>query len=133
MPDLSCRVVPVDSAPGVAVVHLKGAIDPKNLTTLQTMLSGNRFRILVFDLGEIRYINSAGLGYLVNLSDSLAAQGGGLCLANPQPKVKVVFDLMGVTQFFKLYKSVDAVIAAIARARRPSRPRSPAPSGSRRS
>lgn len=132
MPDLTCRLRSVKGFPGIAVVAIQGSIDPRNLATLSgtlTAASGQGFRTLVLDLAEIRYINSAGLAYLVNLSDFLAARGGGLLLANPQPKVKVVFELMGITEFFKLYKTVDAALGAIIGNRRT--PRARAPSGSR--
>jgi anti-anti-sigma factor len=129
MPELICNLMPVKAAPGVAVVSLRGSIDPRNLSSLAAALEtahGRGCRTLVFDLGEIRYINSAGLAYLVNLGDLLLERGGGLYLANAQPKVKLVFELMGLTEFFKLYKSVDSVLAVVGKERRPSSP--PAPS-----
>lgn len=113
MPELLCRIDTVKSMPGVAVAVLKGSIDPRNLATLEAAISGTGCPTIVLDLAEIRYINSAGLAYLVNLADALVEQGGRLCLANPQPKVKVVFDLMGVSEFFRLYKSVDSALRAI--------------------
>jgi anti-anti-sigma factor len=118
---LHCELRTVKALPKVAVVSLNGAIDPGSIASLQGVLteaSGKGIRILVLDLGEIRYINSAGLAYLVNLGDALAARRGTLLLAGAQPKVKVVFDLMGVAQFFRQYKSVDAALGAIAAARR---------------
>jgi anti-anti-sigma factor len=121
MPDLNCRLQAVQNAPAVAVVTIHGSIDPRNLSSLEAVLtsaSGRGFRTVILDLADIRYINSAGLSFLVNLSDGLAERGGGLHLANPQPKVKVVFDLMGVSEFFKLYKSVDSALAAILSVRR---------------
>ena len=120
MPELNCRLQAVKNHPDVAVVTITGSIDPRNLSSLEGVLAGassRGMRTVILDVGEVRYINSAGLGYLVNLSDGLAARGGGLHLANPQPKVKVVFDLMGVSQFFKLYKSVEGAIAAVAASR----------------
>ena len=118
---LSCELRMVNSVPKAAVVALKGAIDPLSIRSLQdAMREATRkgIRILVLDLGEIRYINSAGLAYLVNLGDAMTARGGFLLIAAAQPKVKVVFDLMGVSKFFKLYKSVDSALAAVAAARR---------------
>jgi anti-anti-sigma factor len=118
MPELTCRLQRVKACPTAAVVALSGSIDPRNLSSLEVALSaahGRGFQTIILDLADIKYINSAGLGYLVNLSDTLAARGGGLLLANPQPKVKVVFDLMGVSQFFKLYRSVDGAIKTIKR------------------
>jgi anti-sigma B factor antagonist len=121
MPGLTCRLTSVASMPGAAVAALQGSIDPRNLMSLQAALngeSGRRFHTLVFDLNDIRYINSAGLAYLVNLSDQLEARGGGLHLANAQPKVKLVFELMGLTELFKIHKTVDSALAAVDKARR---------------
>lgn len=126
MPDLHCRLQAVPECPGIAVVTIQGSIDPRNLSLLEGVLSSaseRGFRSVILDLAEVRYINSAGLAYLVNLSDGLAARGGGLYLANSQPKVKVVFDLMGVSEFFRLYKSVDSAISTLVSARRARRPR----------
>jgi anti-anti-sigma factor len=125
MPQLDCDLLPVNALPGTAVVALQGSIDPKSVTILANALSGAKgkgFRTLVLDLGNVRYINSAGLSYLVNLSDAMNGRGGGLHLANAQPKVKVVFDLMGVTAFFKLHKSVGHALGEIKAARVVRRP-----------
>jgi anti-anti-sigma factor len=126
MPNLNCELLKVNGLPGVAVVTLHGSIDPRSVEPLAGALEPARakgYRTFVIDLGDVRYINSAGLSYLVHLADGLTGRGGGLHLANAQPKVKVVFDLMGVTQFFRLYKSVPSALAAISAARRPARPR----------
>jgi anti-sigma B factor antagonist len=137
MPDLTCRLQGVKGFPGFAVVTVRGSIDPRNLESLSASLAaarGRGFRTLVLDLGEIKYINSAGLSYLVNLSDLLAERGGGLHLANPQPKVKVVFELMGITQFFKLHRTVDTALRfAISQDARRFLKLRQAASGSRRS
>lgn len=121
MPELNLHVEPVPSAPGVAVVAIRGSIDPRNLSQLESILgsaSGQGFETLVLDLAEIRYINSAGLAYLVNFSDQLASRGGRLELAGAQPKVKLIFEMMGLTEFFTLYKTVESALAAVAPARR---------------
>lgn len=121
MSQLDCDLLPVNALPGTAVVALHGAIDPRSVTVLANALSaatGKGFRTLVLDLGDVKYINSAGLSYLVNLSDAMKSRGGGLLLANPQPKVKIVFDLMGVAAFFKVYKSVGLALGEIGAARR---------------
>jgi len=129
MSQLSCEILPVADRPGTAVVALHGAIDPKSVCTLAAAIggaAGKGFRTLILDVGDIRYINSAGLSYLVTLSDAMTERGGGLHLANAQPKVKVVFDLMGVTSFFRLHPSVPAALASIGGARRVLRRRTPA-------
>lgn len=117
MPDLAVRLQPVAELPDAAVVTLRGAIDPKNVETLHAAISGavgKGIRSFVFDMSHTKYVNSAGLGYLVNLSDALAARRGRLELAAVQPKVKIVFDLMGLTDFFGLHPSVESAVEAVA-------------------
>jgi len=126
MPELSCTVRTVKNYPDVAVVGLRGNIDPRSVPAREVAMAGARqkgVRIFLFDLGEMRYINSAGLAYLVNLADAQAGRGGGIHLANVQPKVKIVFDLMGVGHFFKLYKTVGSAFSALVASRRAARPR----------
>ena|SRR5579863_1870756 len=118
MIELVPRLKPVKALDGVAVVALTGAIDPRNVSVLQAAFetaSRRGYKTLILDLGEIRYLNSAGLSCLVGLSDFLASQGGRLELANPQPKVRVVLDLMGLSMFFKLYPSVERAVGALGR------------------
>ena len=111
----------VDDLPGVAVVTLQGSVDPKSIVPFQAALakaSEDGVRVLVLDLTEVKYINSAGMSYLVNVADLLAEHGGYLLVAGSTPKVKVVLGLMGVSQFFRLYKTVDSALAGVRTARR---------------
>src|SRR5262245_55061568 len=56
---------------------------------------------------NVKYVNSTGLGYLINLSDSVNGDKGGISLVKVQPKVKVVFDMLGLNAFFKIYQTRD--------------------------
>jgi anti-anti-sigma factor len=117
MPEFSIRLSPAAGVPGAGVLKLRGAIDPKNVTTLHAAVSGavgKGIRNFVFDLGDTPYVNSTGLSYLVNLADALEARKGRLEIANVQPKVKIVFEMMGLADFFKLHRSVDAALALLA-------------------
>lgn len=124
MIELIPRLKPVKALEGVAVVALTGAIDPRNVSVLQAAFetaSRRGYRTLILDLGDIRYLNSAGLSCLVRLSDFLSSQGGRMELATPQPKLRVVLDLMGLSMFFKVYSSVEQAVGALERrsSRRP--------------
>ena len=118
---LKCQLQTVKALPRVAVIALRGSIDPFSINELQNAMAEADtlgFRIIVLDLEEVRYINSAGQAYLINLGDALVARRGALLLVGAQPKVKVVFELMGVAKYFKLFKSIDSALGAIATARR---------------
>jgi anti-sigma B factor antagonist len=124
VPELACRLEPVTAVPGAVVAVVRGVIDSKNVDSLGaefTSAAAKGFRTVILDLRDIRYINSSGLAFLVNLSDFLSSRGGSLHLASAQPKVKVVFELMAVDRFFSLHASVDAAIAAVSKVRRAPR------------
>lgn len=115
MPDLAIQVQVVKGLPSTAVVILNGSIDAKTVITFQTHLNSvkergiNRF---ILDMENVKYVNSTGLGYLINLSDSLGEHQGGISLVKVQPKVKVVFDMLGLNAFFKIYSTRDEALKA---------------------
>lgn len=108
MPDLTIQVQEVKGLAGTTLVILNGAIDAKTVITFQTQLNAvkergsNRF---ILDMENVKYVNSTGLGFLINLSDSVTSDKGGIALVKVQPKVKVVFDMLGLNAFFKIYPS----------------------------
>jgi anti-sigma B factor antagonist len=115
-PALELAQVPRSPTRGIARLH--GPIDARNVAALEAGLTrppGAGFRTLILDLEDVRYVNSAGLSYLVNLSDRLEARGGSLELANAQPKVKILFDLMGMSGLFKIHPTLEAALGSLER------------------
>ncbi|HXX94805.1 MAG TPA: STAS domain-containing protein, partial [Planctomycetota bacterium] len=73
--------------PGGALVRVNGPIDVKTVSAFKAemdSLSGRRIRSFVLEMGEVRYINSTGLAYLINLAESLQEGGRIVALANVQ-------------------------------------------------
>ncbi len=125
MPDLAIQVQIVKELPNTALVVLNGSIDAKTVITFQTHLNTvkergmNRF---ILDMEQIKYVNSTGLGYLINLSDSLGSDEGGITLVKVQPKVKVVFDMLGLNAFFKIYSTRNEALSALSNSKKGSDP-----------
>lgn len=122
---VNCEVRLLEDPPRVAVATLKGGIDPAAIAHLTASLArseGKGVRVLIMDLGELRYINSASMASLVNLGDVLTERRGHLVLAGPQPKVKVILGLMGMSQLFRQYKTVESAIEGVLTARRGAKP-----------
>ena len=57
----------------------------------------------VKDMENVKYVNSTGLGYLINPADSVTPGKGGISLVKLQPKAKVVFDMPGLNAFFRIF------------------------------
>jgi anti-anti-sigma factor len=108
VPDLSIQVEEVNGHGSAALVVLTGSIDAKTVITFQSHLNSVREKGIhrfILDMEHVRYVNSTGLGYLINLSDSVHSESGEISLVKVQPKVKIVFDMLGLNQFFKIFNS----------------------------
>ena len=115
MPDLTIQVQEVKGLPGTALVILNGSIDAKTVITFQTHLNSVKERGIerfIMDMENVKYVNSTGLGYLINLSDSVTPGKGGIALVKVQPKVKVVFDMLGLNAFFKIFPTREESLKA---------------------
>jgi anti-anti-sigma factor len=51
---------------------------------------------LVFELKEVSYISSMGLGVIFRIKLAMEKKGGTIMLVDPQPQVQAVFDTMKV-------------------------------------
>lgn len=113
MPDLTIQVQEVKGLSGTALVILNGSIDAKTVITFQTHLNSVKERGVerfIMDMENVKYVNSTGLGYLINLSDSVTPDKGGISLVKVQPKVKVVFDMLGLNAFFRIFSTRDEAL-----------------------
>ena len=66
---------------------------------------------LVLDLGGVAYVDSAGLGQLVQIHSTTRTNGGSLRIANVTKKLK---DLLVVTKLVTVFDSYDSEAEALA-------------------
>ena len=96
-----------------AVVSFNGPIDARNVGVFKEQMDALRrrsFRRFLLQMSEVRYINSSGLAYLINMVEAVQAAGGALVLFNVQPKVKVILESMGLVDLLRLFPSKAAAI-----------------------
>jgi anti-anti-sigma factor len=116
MGDPIIRIERVKDHRGVGVAALGGHLDPRSMMAIQACLAfdrGRGFRDLILDMEQVRYLNSLGMSALINLSDQLGGQGGGLHLAGAQPKVKLILEMMGLTEKITLHGSISSALRSI--------------------
>src|SRR5712692_4476895 len=77
--------------------------------TVKDMLKEGQRNILL-NLGEVSYIDSAGLGELVGAYATVTNQGGQIKLLNVQRKVD---DLLQVTKLYTVFESFTSETAAV--------------------
>ena len=85
--------------------------DIKALRESIMSLVGQAERIkLILDFGNVRFLSSAVLGLLIQLSKRIYEQSGQLKLCNINPKIFEVFKITRLTTTFDIHKDVESAI-----------------------
>lgn len=113
MADLAIEVREVD---GVAVVLPAGFINAHTVREFEQALEGlvsqGQYRILL-NCQNLSYISSAGLGAIMGLIETVRENDGDILLSNLQENVFAIFDTLGFTQLYRVYKDQDAALAEV--------------------
>ncbi len=118
MADLAIDVQELPGVRGAGKVTLRGPIDGRTVLALRTELSGQVQRGVdrfVVDMSGVTYVNSTGLSFFI----TLAGDGDRLALVRVQPKVKVVFEMMGLGSLLKMVDTAEEGLRHVAPAARP--------------
>jgi anti-anti-sigma factor len=99
----------------ICTLKVKGRLvsgEPVNQfeTAFQSALaSGHIF--LVLDLGDVPYLDSAGMGSVVNSLRMSSKVGGTTKLVNPSPFVSKTFKMVRILSLFSVYDTVADAVA----------------------
>lgn len=98
----------------VVVISLSGSLlgEPGATNFRQSvyrLLSEDK-RKFVIDLGELKFMNSMGLGSLIAALTSVRTSGGDMCLARLRDGVESVIMITKLVKVFRLY---DTVVKAV--------------------
>ena len=107
---------------GACAVTLKGPLDARTVMSFKADIARLQERGVsrfILDMSDVKFVNSTGLSYLINLSESQGEGGQAVTLVGVQPKVKIVFDTMSVADFFRTAPSVNAAIQALQKEPKP--------------
>lgn len=95
---------------GVAVLKLDGRLNMVTASCLRdhvgTAVAGGQNRIAV-DLTGIDFIDSSGLGALINGLKTARQAGGDLRIASPNDQVKLVLQLTNMERLLTAYDSAE--------------------------
>ncbi|MFO7983230.1 MAG: STAS domain-containing protein [Desulfuromonadales bacterium] len=67
---------------------------------------------IVINLGEVRFIDSSGLGALVSGYKNASARNGNLKLCSLQPQVKSMFELTRLHRVFEIFPTTDEAVGS---------------------
>lgn len=78
------------------VVHIRGEVDLFCLPTVRTAVGRPGTPTLTVDLGDVTFIDAAGVEYLLELSQTVQLEGAVFRIAQTSPRVRRVIELLGL-------------------------------------
>lgn len=107
---MSLNVRVLETRPFTRTVYLEGKLNNDTVALLDddlNKIAGSNATVVVFDLAGLQYISSVGLRSIFGLQKVITARGGKTILANPQPQVKKVFEIVNAADLTAVFSSVQ--------------------------
>src|SRR5579871_6182137 len=101
-------------APGQRVLALTGVLTISTLFVFQEFAHSDKSEVLILDMSQVPYMDSAGLGSIISAYVSREREARKLVLAGVSERVKMVMTVSGVEQLFQMYPDVAAAETALA-------------------
>ena len=94
------------------LIPLEGDLDTKGalvVEDLMNMLLEQKMHRVTLDFEKVPFVSSAGVGILLGMVSALRDAGGEVLFANVTSKVRSVFRLLNLDDFFKITDTPETV------------------------
>jgi anti-sigma B factor antagonist len=95
---------------GVAVLTLRGEIDvytaPRMRQAIVDLVDAGSLNVVI-DMDKVDFLDSTGLGVLVEGLKRVRTRGGTLSIVITQDKILKIFDITGLNKAFPIYGSLE--------------------------
>ena len=98
---------------GQKILTLKGPLTIQTTFDFQTAARAETSPILIIDLSEVPFVDSAGLGALVGALVNAHKANREVAFVGVNPRVKALMDMTKVSQLFRLYPTVQDAQASL--------------------
>jgi anti-anti-sigma factor len=98
-----------DRGEGTYTIRPEGAIDTNTFMTLQNQVDPllGKSKVIIFDMKDVNYVSSAGVGVVLLAEQSLKAANGKVLMVNLQPQIKKVFDIVKALPDQQVFSSLE--------------------------
>ena len=97
--------------PSIKIIKPVGELDEYDLDELRKdidpILADKNINIIIFDLSDLEFINSKGIGYLVSVHTHLSKDQRKLVFVDAQEVVMDVISLVGLTSIIPYFTTLD--------------------------
>lgn len=91
---------------GQRILHLSGALTLQTVPSFQKVMRGESAKIVIVDFGEVRRLDSAGVGSLIQTHVAFAKSQRRLALAALNEQVEAVLEITRVKSLFPIFDTV---------------------------
>jgi anti-sigma B factor antagonist len=111
MQEKPLEIEKIEESSGAAILRLHGPLLLGNFFPLQTMVRADNSSLLIIDLSDMPYIDSAGIGCLVGAHVSRENSGRKLFLVGANDRLLTSLKVTKVDQLFAIAPSVEQALA----------------------
>ena len=104
------KVATMEKKPGTLVISPAGSIDSDNYTILEERVNSvlkTPPKILIFDMKDVDYITSMGVGTVLKAKKVIGSTGGEFLMVNLQPQIQKVFDIIKALPSQKIFATIE--------------------------
>jgi len=109
---MSLKVDVVEQRKDVYVIKLAGRLDTETYIDFGEKLKqylDESTKILIFDLKELSYISSIGLGVIFQTKKTMESRKGVFILTNFQPQIKKIFEVVKALPNHPVFENLEEV------------------------
>ncbi len=107
MQEKPLEIEKVEKAPGTTVLRLHGPLLLGNFFPLQSMVRSDNSALLIIDVSDMPYVDSAGIGCLVGAHVSRENSGRKLVLVGANDRLLTSLKVTKVDQLFTLAPTME--------------------------
>ncbi len=112
------RIETEEIEPATVLIKLSGSVmrgpESQAIEALVPRLLAEGRKTIVFDIAEVKRIDSTGIGRFIFSLNSVSEAGGSLAMAGAEGYVREVFRVTRLDTVFRFYPSVDEALRALA-------------------
>lgn len=101
----------------VKVFHLSGEMDESSIesfkSSIEVYFEDANIKTIIFDLSDLEFINSKGIGYLVYVHTHLAKNSKDIILSSAKENVMDIISLVGLTTIIEYTDTLEEALKKI--------------------
>ena len=98
---------------GARLFQLSGDLDTKGALVIEDLIEQlveDNWMKVILDFEKVTFVSSAGVGVLLGLVSTIREKGGDVFFVNLSPKVKSVFGLLNLDDYFKVLDADEVIV-----------------------